>query len=88
MSLKFKPTPVGLIALVLASTPSIAFADSREPGPAAKADFDRATSLLKDNKTRAAVVALKKAIEADPEFIEAHDKYIENGREFDYCPRQ
>jgi thiol-disulfide isomerase/thioredoxin/Tfp pilus assembly protein PilF len=78
MSFKYKSLmPAGLTVWILASTLSVACADRHEPRPAAKADFDRATSMLKENETRAAVVALKKAIEADPEFIEAHDKYIE-----------
>jgi thiol-disulfide isomerase/thioredoxin/Tfp pilus assembly protein PilF len=46
------------------------------PMPAAKAQFDRATTLLAHDDTIGALAALRRAIESDPNYFAAHDQFV------------
>lgn len=61
-----------LLALVMGAA---AFAAPRDPAPAARAAYDRATPLIAAGQAKAeeAWAALAEAIEADPDFLAAHE---------------
>jgi tetratricopeptide (TPR) repeat protein len=73
----------GAIVLLVSAgllTPS-AFAPKESNGtPAARAFFDEADAAAKAGKYADAAAAFRKAIEADPDFVDAHQRFIENTR--------
>jgi tetratricopeptide (TPR) repeat protein len=73
----------GAILCVLAAslvTPSAFEAKESNGTPAARAFFGEGETAVKAGKYGDAAAAFRKAIEADPDFVDAHQKFIENTR--------
>lgn len=70
---------VMLLGFGLAST---AHLDARESNgtPAARASFDQGEAAARAGKHADATAAFRKAIEADPDFVQAHQRFIESTR--------
>jgi thiol-disulfide isomerase/thioredoxin len=63
-------------ALLTEPDTAVAASGGHRPTPAAKAPYDRATTLLQRHDTTGALAALRRAIEADPDYLAAHSQFI------------
>jgi tetratricopeptide (TPR) repeat protein len=66
---------VAIVAAGLASSP--AAAQESNGTPAARAAFDEGETAARAGKFLDAAAAFRKAIDADPDFVDAHQRYIE-----------
>ena len=66
---------VAIVAAGLASSPAAARESNGTPG--AKAAFAEGETAARAGKLPDAVAAFRKAIDADPDFVDAHQRYIE-----------
>ena len=68
---------LALLLLVAAAPVFLLAAPEHVPAPAAQAALERAKALEKDKKTDDALAAFYQAVEADPDFLGAHDWLIQ-----------
>jgi thiol-disulfide isomerase/thioredoxin len=66
-----------LLLLAVATPVGVLAAPEHVPAPAAQAALERAKVLEKDKKTDEALAAFYQAVEADPDFLVAHDWLIQ-----------
>src|SRR5205814_1428781 len=74
-----RATRLGLMCL-LAVAMSLTAADAKESNgtPAAKVFFAQGDALAKAGKPAEAAAAFRKAIDADPDYVDAHQRFIES----------
>ena len=66
---------VAIVAAGLASSPAVA--QESNGTPAARAAFAEGETAVRAGKLPDAAAAFRKAIDADPDFVDAHQRYIE-----------
>src|SRR5882757_5174728 len=77
LSMKSMKIVLAVLLLWAAAPLCVPAAPAHTPAPAAQAALERAQALEKDKKADEALAAFYQAVEADPDFLAAHDGLVQ-----------